>query len=78
MIDQESGTEIMYPDLYKGLGLTQASLSKYDTSLVAFNGSMVIPTGKIRLPVEIGGRKECVDFIVVHSYSLHTAMLDRP
>lgn len=45
MIDQESGAEIMYPSLYQGLGLTQASLSKYDTPLVAFNGSMVIPTG---------------------------------
>ena len=68
----------MYPDLYRGLGLTQANLSKYDTPLMAFDGSMVIPMGQIRLLVEIGGRKECVDFIVVHSYSLYTATLGLP
>lgn len=38
MIDQESGVEIMYPDLYRGLGLTQPDLAKYDTPLVAFDG----------------------------------------
>lgn len=45
MIDQGSRVEIMYPDLYKGLGLKSEDLTKYDTPLVGFNKKMVIPTG---------------------------------
>ena len=65
----------MYPDLYEGLGLTPKDLTQYDTPLVAFDGTMVTPTGQIRLIVEKGGRKEFVDFIVVHSYSLYTTII---
>ena len=77
MIDQGNRAEFMYPDLYEGLGLTPKDLTRYDTPLVAFNGTMVTPVSQIRLVVEIGGRKELVDFIVVHSYSPYTAILDR-
>ena len=45
LIDQESGAEIMYPDLYKGLGLKPDDLSKYDTLMVGFNGKVVVPEG---------------------------------
>ena len=38
MIDQGSGAEIMYPDLFKGLGLKPEDLSKYDVPLVEFDG----------------------------------------
>ena len=31
LIDQGSGAEVMYPDLFKGLGLKAEDLSKYDT-----------------------------------------------
>ena len=65
----------MYPNLYEGLGLTPKNLTRYDTPLVAFNGTMVTPTGQIRLIVEKGGRKEFGDFIVVHSYSLYTTII---
>ena len=41
MVDQGSGVEIMYPDLYWGLGLTQKDLSKYDTFIVTFDGIVV-------------------------------------
>ena len=68
----------MYPDLYQGLGLTQAYLAKYVTPLVAFDGTMVTLAGQIQLPVEIEGRKEYVDFIVVHSYSPCTTILSSP
>lgn len=78
MIDQGSGVEVMYPDLYEGLGLTPKDLTWYDTPLVAFDGTMVTLADQIRLPVEIGGRKELVDFIMVHSYSPYTAILDHP
>ena len=45
MVDQGSGVEIMYPDLYRGLGLTQKNLSKYDTPIVAFDGIVVTLVG---------------------------------
>ena len=42
-IDQGSGAEIMYPDMYEGLGLSPEDLTKYDSPLVAFDGSIVVP-----------------------------------
>ena len=39
LVDQGSGAEIMYPDLYKGLNLKPEDLSKYDFPLVGFDGS---------------------------------------
>ena len=46
MIDQESGVDVMYPDLFKGLELKNEDLSKYDTPLVGFDGRVVSPQGK--------------------------------
>ena len=53
-MDQGSGTEIMYHDLYKGLNLKPEDLTTYDSHLVSFDGKIVIPKGQIRLPVQIG------------------------
>ena len=43
MVDQGSGVEIMYSDLY--WRLTQKDLSKYDTSIVTFDGIVVTLAG---------------------------------
>ena len=51
MVDQGSMTEIMYPDLYKGLGLRAEDLTPYSSPLVSFEGKVIIPKGQIRLPV---------------------------
>ena len=51
MVDQGSAAEIMYPDLFKGLGLKPEDLSAYSSPLVSFEGRTVIPRGQIRLPV---------------------------
>ena len=51
MVDQGSGAEIMYPDLYKGLNLKLENLTAYDSPLVSFDGKVVIPRGQIRLPM---------------------------
>ena len=51
MVDQGSGTEIMYPDLYMGLNLRPKDLIAYDSLLVSFDGKVVIPKGQIRLPL---------------------------
>ena len=78
LIDQRSGAEVMYPNLFKGLGLKNEDLYKYDTPLVRFDGRMVIPKGQISLPVNMEGKEVMMTFIVVASYSPYTAILRRP
>ena len=68
----------MYPDLFKGLGLKDQDLTKYDTLLVSFDERVVIPQGQISLPVSMEGKEVMVTFIVVNSFSLYTAILGRP
>ena len=45
LVDQGSGVEIMYPDLYKGLNLTYEDLTAYNSPFVSFEGKVVIPKG---------------------------------
>ena len=45
MVDQGSGAEIMYPDLYKRLNLKPEDLIAYDSPLVSFDGKVVILRG---------------------------------
>ena len=45
MVDQGSGVEIMYSDLYNGLGLKSEDLTAYDSPLVSFDEKVVIPRG---------------------------------
>lgn len=78
MIDQGSGADVMYPDLFKGLGLKNQDLAKYDSSLVSFDGRVVIPQGQIFLPVSMEGKEVIVTFIVVNTFSFYTAILGRP
>nr|XP_023899224.1 uncharacterized protein LOC112011063 [Quercus suber] len=78
MIDQGSGVDVMYPDLFRGLGLRSADLSKYGTPLVGFDGKTVIPEGQISLPINMEGKEVVVTFIVVASFSPYTAILGRP
>ena len=56
MIDLGSRAKIMYLNLYKGMGLKLKDLGKYDTSLVGFDGKMMVPEGKIELPVVAEGK----------------------
>ena len=63
--------EIKYLDLYKGLNLRPEDLTAYNSPLVSFDGKVVIPTGQIRLPVQVGSE-------VVDAYSPYTAIGARP
>ena len=69
LVDQGSGVEIMYPNLYRGLN---------DSPLVSFDGKVVIPRGQIRLLVQAGSKVVEVDFIVIDAYSPYTAIVARP
>ena len=51
LVDQGSGEEIMYPDLFKGLNLRPKDLTSYNSPLVSFDGKVVTTRGQIRLPV---------------------------
>ena len=78
LIDQGNGTKIIYPNLYKGLGLKPKDLMKYDTPLVGFVGKVVIPKRKIPLPVMTERKEVMVNFIVVNAFSLYTTILGQP
>ncbi|XP_030969583.1 uncharacterized protein LOC115989844 [Quercus lobata] len=78
MVDQGSAVDVMYPDLYKGLGLKQEDLTVYNSPLVSFEGRLVIPMGLIRLLVQTGTDVVEVDFIVVNVFSPYTAIMGRP
>ena len=45
MVDEGSGADVMYLDLFRGLKLKKEDFSKYDTPLVGFDGQVVIPEG---------------------------------
>ena len=78
MVDQGSVTEIMYPDLYKGLNLKAENLMPYSSPLVSFEGKIIISKGQVKLPVQTGSEVVEVDFIVVDAYSPYTAIVARP
>ena len=77
-MDQGSATEIMYPDLYKGLNLKVKDLTPYSSPLVSFKGKIIILKGQVRLPVQTGSEVVEVDFIVMDAYSPYTAIVARP
>ena len=70
LVDQGSGAEIMYLDLFKGLKLRLKDLTYYNSPLIGFNGNIVFPKGQIRLPVQTRLEVVEVNFIVVDAFSL--------
>ena len=78
MIDQGSGVEIIYLDLFKGLRLKLDDLSNYDIPLVGFDGNTIIPKEMIRLPMQTESKVVNVDFIIVEACSPYTTILARP
>ena len=78
MVDQGSGVEIMYPDLYKGLNLRLEDLTVYNSPLVSFDRKVVILRGQIRLPMQAGLEVVEVNFIMVDAYSPYTAIVAKP
>ena len=69
---------MIYPDLYKGIGLKKEDLSRYDTPLMGFDGQMVILEGQISLPMNMECKETMVTFIVVASFSPYMTILGRP
>ena len=67
MINQGSGADIMYPDLFEGLGLKNQDLMKYGTPLVSFDGRVV----------NMEGKEVMMTFIVIRSFSPYTTIFGR-
>ena len=78
MGDGGSTAEVMYPDLYKGLNLKLEDLMPYNSSLMSFNGKLVIPKYMIRLPIQTGPEIVEVNVIMVDTYSPYTTIVGRP
>ena len=78
MVDQGSGVDVMYLDLFKGLRLKKEDLLKYDAPLVGFDGQVVIPKGQISFPLYMEGKEVTVVFIVIALFSSYVAILGRP
>ena len=51
LVDQGSGAEIMYLNLFRGLKLRAENLAYYNSPLIGFNGKIVFPNGQIKLPI---------------------------
>ena len=77
-MDQGSGAEIMYPDLYKWLNLKPKDLTGYDSPLLGFDRKVVVPKDHIRLLMQAGSKVVEVDFTVVDAYSPYTAIVAKP
>ena len=78
MVDQGSGADVMYLDLFKGLSLKTKDLFRYNTPLMGLDSCMVILEGQISLLVNMKGKEVMVTFIVVASFSPYTIILGRP
>ena len=78
LVNQGSGAEIMYSDLYKGFKLKPEDLVSYDSPLVGFDGKTIILRGHIKVPVQVGLEVVKVDFIMVDAYSPYTTIMARP
>nr|XP_023892981.1 uncharacterized protein LOC112004976 [Quercus suber] len=78
MVDGGSAVKVMYPDLYRGLGLKLEDLTPYSSPLMSFDGKLFIPKGMIRLPIQTSPEVVEVNFIVVDTYSPYTAIVGRP
>ena len=68
LVNQGSGVEIIYPNLYNGLNLKLEDLERYDSPLMGFDSRMVVPRGMIRLLVQPKDEEMQVDFIVVEAF----------
>ena len=78
LVDQGSGAEIMYLDLFRGLKLRPEDLTYYDSPLKGFDGKIVFRKGQIRLPIQARSEVMEVNFIVVDAYSPYTTIVARP
>jgi hypothetical protein len=77
LIDQGSCSEIMYLNLFHGLGLKQSDLQPYDAPLVGFSGESIRPMGQITMTIHRGPISLDTEFLVIDVPSPYTAIMGR-
>ena len=77
LINQGSCSEIMYPDLFHGLGLKQSDLQTYKAPLVGFSGESVRLMGQIMMTIYSGPISLDTEFLVVGVPSPYTAIMSQ-
>ena len=77
LINQGSCSEIMYPDLFHGLGLKQSDLRPYNAPLVGFSGESIRPISRITMAVHTRPISLEIEFLVVTMSSPYTAIMGR-
>ena len=75
LIDQGSCSEIMYPDLFHGLGLKPSDLQPYDAPLEGFSRESIRPMGRIMITIHTGPISLDTEFLVVDVPSPYTAIV---
>ena len=83
LIDNGSSVNLLFKEAFTAIGLTDRDLSPSGSQLTGFNGTTLIPMGKVRLPVTLcpdtpqSTFKYCT-FVVVDCPTAYNAILDRP
>ena len=77
LIHQGNCSEIMYPDLFHGLGLKQSDLQPYDPPLVGFSRESIRPMGQITMTIHTGPISIDTEFLVIDVPSPYTAIMGR-
>ncbi|KAM6569259.1 hypothetical protein CsatB_017244 [Cannabis sativa] len=83
LVDNGSSMNLLFKEAFMAIGLTDRDLSPSGSQLTGFNGTMLIPMGKVRLPITL-----CPDtpqstfkyytFVVVDCPTVYNAILGRP
>ncbi|KAL0378353.1 UNVERIFIED_CONTAM: hypothetical protein Sradi_3140800 [Sesamum radiatum] len=82
LVDTGSAADILFFAAFSQMGIGMDMLTKVNTPLVGFNGSVVEPMGEIALPISIGTAPHratrMLKFLVVDAPSSYNIIMGRP